>query len=135
MWLFLGQRLGENLAHFVFLHLVTLYVLVITNFWIPLWKSYLEFARPLGTSRLQNDKNLGDSFLICHCHIWAKIKLWLATLNFLLRVISTDNLPEDETLNPKPWMIKSYLCTYQCDQKKSPNVYKSCPKVISQEKW
>ena len=23
----------------------------------------------------------------------------------------------------------------QCDQKKSPNVYKSCPKLISQEKW
>ena len=22
----------------------------------------------------------------------------------------------------------------QCDQKKSPNVYKSCPKIISQEK-
>ena len=23
----------------------------------------------------------------------------------------------------------------QCDQKKSPNVYKSCPKMISLEKW
>ena len=23
----------------------------------------------------------------------------------------------------------------QCDQKKSPNVYKSCPKTISLEKW
>ena len=24
--------------------------------------------------------------------------------------------------------------TYQCDQKKSPNVYKSCPRLISLEK-
>ena len=24
---------------------------------------------------------------------------------------------------------------YQCDQKKSPNVYKSCLKMISLEKW
>ena len=24
---------------------------------------------------------------------------------------------------------------HQCDQKKSPNVYKSCPKMISLEKW
>ena len=23
----------------------------------------------------------------------------------------------------------------QCDQKKSPNVYKSCPKMVSLEKW
>ena len=23
----------------------------------------------------------------------------------------------------------------QCDQKKSPSVYKSCPKMISPEKW
>ena len=24
---------------------------------------------------------------------------------------------------------------WQCDQKKSPKVYKSCPKMISPEKW
>ena len=23
----------------------------------------------------------------------------------------------------------------QCDQKKAPNIYQSCPKMISQEKW
>ena len=27
------------------------------------------------------------------------------------------------------------LLTSQCDQKKSPNVYKSCPKMLSLEKW
>ena len=28
-----------------------------------------------------------------------------------------------------------YYTSKQCDQKKSPNVYKSCPKMILQEKW
>ena len=27
------------------------------------------------------------------------------------------------------------VCTVQCDQKKSPKVYKSCLKMISLEKW
>ena len=27
------------------------------------------------------------------------------------------------------------VCLPQCDQKKSPNVYKNCPKMISLEKW
>ena len=40
--------------------------------------------------------------------------------------------------NNDNWTAKSWLAaavdTYQCDQKKSPNVYKSCPKMISLEK-
>ena len=31
------------------------------------------------------------------------------------------------------WYVQP-LCYDQCDQKKSPNVYKSCPKMISVEK-
>ena len=37
------------------------------------------------------------------------------------------------------WHHKNLSCSfvdvYQCDQKKSPNVYKSCPKMLSLEKW
>ena len=32
-------------------------------------------------------------------------------------------------------IITLVLLTSQCDQKKSPNVYKSCPKMVSLEKW
>ena len=30
-------------------------------------------------------------------------------------------------------LIAAVIATTQCDQKKSPNVYKSCPKMISAE--
>ena len=34
------------------------------------------------------------------------------------------------------WNIRNYKCLLdQCDQKKLPNDYKSCPKMISLEKW
>ena len=35
----------------------------------------------------------------------------------------------------KPFLLFHSVCCMQCDQKKSPNVYKSCAKMISQEKW
>ena len=40
----------------------------------------------------------------------------------------------------KPWNVIHFLLLgkvsiAQCDQKKSPNVYKSCPEMISLEKW
>ena len=41
-----------------------------------------------------------------------------------VRLHSTDHDANDLHLPPK-----------QCDQKKSPNVYKSCPEMISLEKW
>ena len=34
-------------------------------------------------------------------------------------------------LDALPWQKR----TQQCEQKKSPNVYESCPKMISIEKW
>ena len=34
-----------------------------------------------------------------------------------------------------PFFIFNFLPSTQCDQKKLPNVYKGCPKIISQEKW
>ena len=53
---------------------------------------------------------------------------------FLLEVWTSKEGQRDG-VNAKERDIKSEVSKEQCDQKKLPNVYKSCPKIISLEKW
>ena len=43
----------------------------------------------------------------------------------------------DKSIPPYSWLISLNIMVdhHQCDQKKSPNVYKSFPNMISLEKW
>ena len=78
---------------------------------------------------LLTNRNLNDSFYDPRGSIWLNLEPNLANKVSLYQTAEIENInqPSGRTAGN----VKKLLFSLQCNQKKLPNVYKRCPKMIS----